>query len=100
MAASFQLAVLNQENVTCIVYPAKSWSPHQARPDQNRIRRKKIPTPSAKWIAERQKLDYFPRNLPLSANCHWRAEGGWRREKNQTYCTFSLSSYRLPRSPP
>src|SRR6266481_5609663 len=50
------LALLNQENVTCIVYPAKSWSPHQARPDQNRIRRKKIPTPSAKWIAERQKL--------------------------------------------
>jgi hypothetical protein len=33
-------------------------------------------------------LDYFPRNLPLSANCHWQAEGGWRREKNQTYLHF------------
>ena len=73
---------------TYIGYVTKSRSLDQAPPDQNRIGRKKIPTPSAKWSLRPQKPHYFPGNSPLSANSNWRAEGRWRPEKFLTYKRF------------
>src|SRR5436305_13511070 len=101
MAASIQLAVLNQENGTCIVYPAKSWAPHQARPDQNRIRRKKNSDPLRQMDCRTPKVGLFPeksatvRQLSLAGG-----GGGGGAKKIRPTCTFSLSSYGLPRSPP
>src|SRR5437773_10514756 len=88
MAASFQRAVLNQENVTCIVYPAKSWSPHQARPDQNRIRRKKNSDPLRQMDCRTPKVGLFPGKFATVRQLSLAGGGGWRREKNQTYLHF------------
>src|SRR5439155_27032347 len=81
MAASFQRAVLNQENVTCIVYPAKSWSPHQARPDQNRIRRRKNSDPLRQIGCRFQKLLLFPDKCATVRQLQLAGGGGSRGEK-------------------
>src|SRR5213082_465758 len=42
----------------------------------------KIPTPSAKSVADSKSCYYFPRNSPPSANCNWQAEGGRAARKS------------------
>src|SRR5438128_8467041 len=89
MAASFQRAVLNQENVTCIVYPAKSWSPHQARPDQNRIRRKKNSDPLRQMDCRTPKVGLFPEKFATVRQLSLAGGGGVAARKKSAVLALS-----------
>src|SRR5436190_19889212 len=66
---------------TCIGYFAKSWSPHQARPDQNRIRRRKNSDPLRQIGCRFQKLLLFPDKCATVRQLQLAGGAGSRGEK-------------------